>query len=226
MSRLLVIEDEVALAQALRRGLTDEQFTVDVAHDGETGYSNLRARPYDMIILDLMLPRLSGMDLLKRIRGEKNRTPVLILTAKDTKRDIVAGLDAGANDYLTKPFSFDELLARIRALLRTMSAGLSSVVTVGDLSIDTAARRVTRAGTELALTAREYQVLEYLMTHAGQIISKERLIASVWPNDANCDPNAVEVCIAGLRKKVDRDPWEKLIQTVRGLGYVIRVLQS
>jgi DNA-binding response OmpR family regulator len=221
--RILVVEDEPALAAALRRGLEDELFAVDVARDGEEGLWAARSGAYDLVILDLLLPRLPGMEVCRRLRGEGARVPILMLTARDSTRDVVLGLDAGASDYLTKPFAFEELLARVRALLRRTTAARTSVVEIGDLAIDTAAHRASRAGEAIELTAKEYQLLEYLAVHEGEVVSKGRLAEALWAHDCEPDSNAIEVYVAHLRRKIDRGRAVLLLQTVRGAGYVLRV---
>ncbi len=220
--RILVVEDEAPIAAALRTGLEDELYAVDVARDGEEAVWAARSGAYDLLILDLMLPRLSGMEACRRLRREGVAVPILMLTAKDATRDVVAGLDAGANDYVTKPFAFEELLARVRTLLRGAGAARSSVVEVGDLRIDTAGRRVSRGGDEIALTAKEYQLLECLALHKDEVLSKERLAAALWAHDCEPDSNAIEVYVAHLRRLVDSGRAAPLLRTVRGAGYVLR----
>jgi DNA-binding response OmpR family regulator len=219
--RILVVEDETALAAALRRGLEEELFAVDVVADGEEALWAARSGAYDLVILDLLLPRVSGMDVCRKLRREGAAVPILMLTARDSTRDVVGGLDAGANDYLTKPFAFEELLARVRALLRTTVVARASVVEVGDLRVDTKAHRVSRAGDEIELTAKEFQLLEYLAVHAGEVVSKDRLAGALWAHDCEPDSNAIEVYVAHLRRKIDRGR-APLLVTVRGAGYVLR----
>jgi DNA-binding response OmpR family regulator len=213
--RLLVVEDEARLATALQRGLQAEGFAVDVAGDGPAGLELARHGGYDAMILDVMLPGLSGYRVVRQLRAEQKWLPVLMLSAKDGEYDQADGLDCGADDYLTKPFSYVVLLARLRALLRRGAPQRPAVLTVGDLTLDPAGRRVTRAGAEIALTAREYAVLEYLMRRAGEVVSKTELLDHVWDAAVDTAPNAVEVYIGYLRRKVGRDQ----LETVRGAGY-------
>lgn len=220
--RILVVEDEAALADALRSGLSDELYAVDVARDGEEGLWAARTGVYDAIVLDRMLPKLPGLDVCRRLRSERSRVPILMLTAMDATRDVVAGLDAGANDYLVKPFAFEELLARLRALLRSASADRTCVIEVDDVRIDTAAHSVTRAGELVDLTAKEFQLLEYLASRRGEVVSKERLAEALWAHDCEPDSNALEVYVANLRRKLERGRARPLLHTVRGAGYVLR----
>ncbi|WP_123600877.1 response regulator transcription factor [Micromonospora sp. Llam0] len=213
--RVLVVEDEVRLADALRRGLQEEGFVVDVAASGPAGLELARHGGYDAMILDVMLPGLSGYRVVRQLRAERNWLPVLILSAKDGEYDQADGLDCGADDYLTKPFSYVVLLARLRALLRRGAPQRPAVLTAGDLSLDPARRRVTRADAEVALTAREYALLEYLMRRAGEVVSKIELLDHVWEASVDTAPNAVEVYIGYLRRKIGRDR----LETVRGAGY-------
>jgi two-component system OmpR family response regulator len=213
--RLLVVEDEARLAAALQRGLQAEGFAVDVAGDGETGLDMARHGGYDAMVLDVMLPRLSGYRVVRTLRAEEHWLPVLMLSAKDGEYDQADGLDCGADDYLTKPFSYVVLLARLRALLRRGSPERPAVLSAGGLSLDPAQRRVTRDDVEIALTAREYAVLEYLMRRAGQVVSKTELLDHVWDAAEDTAPNAVEVYIGYLRRKVGRE----VLETVRGAGY-------
>jgi two-component system, OmpR family, response regulator len=213
--RSLVVEDEQRLATALKRGLQAEGFAVDVAGDGPTGLELARHGGYDAMILDVMLPGLSGYRLVQRLRAEEQWLPVLMLSAKDGEYDQADGLDCGADDYLTKPFSYVVLLARLRALLRRGTPSRPAVLTAGPLTLDPARRRVTRDGAEIALTAREYAVLEYLMRRAGQVVSKTELLDHVWDAALDTAPNAVEVYVGYLRRKLGRD----VLETVRGAGY-------
>ena len=216
--RLLVVEDEERLARALRRGLQAEGFAVDVAFDGANGLECARHGEYDAMILDVMLPQLSGYRLVRTLRAEGNWIPVLMLSAKDGEYDQADGLDCVADDYLTKPFSYVVLLARLRALLRRGAPQRPSVLTVGDLELDPACRRVTRSGAEVSLTAREYALLEYLMRRADEVVSKIELLDHVWDASLETAPNAVEVYIGYLRRKLGRDT----LETVRGAGYRLR----
>ncbi len=222
MARILIVEDEPQLASALRRGLQDEQHAVDVALDGEEGLWAAEGGEYELVVLDLMLPGVSGMEICRRLRAGGFDLPILMLTARDTTEDVVAGLDAGADDYLTKPFAFEELLARVRMLLRRSTGSKGALLQVGPLEVDTTAHRVWRDHEEIALTAKEYQLLEVLVRKTGSVLSKGQLTDALWERDTEPDSNAVEVYIASLRRKIDRDRSPKLIHTVRGMGYVVR----
>ncbi|MGN9913630.1 response regulator transcription factor [Phytohabitans sp. LJ34] len=213
--RLLVVEDEARLATALQRGLQGEGFAVDVAGDGPTGLEMARHGGYDAMILDVMLPGLSGYRVVRQLRAEEHWLPVLMLSAKDGEYDQADGLDCGADDYLTKPFSYVVLLARLRALLRRGAPQRPAVLTVGALRLDPAERRVTLDGAEIALTVREYTLLEYLMRRAGEVVSKTELLDHVWDASIETAPNAVEVYVGYLRRKLGRD----ILETVRGAGY-------
>jgi two-component system, OmpR family, response regulator len=215
--RLLVVEDEQRLARALQRGLAAEGFAVDVAHDGPTGLDLARHGDYDAMILDVMLPGLSGYRVVRQLRAEERWLPVLMLSAKDGEYDQADGLDCGADDYLTKPFSYVVLLARLRALLRRGAPTRPAVLRVGDLELDPAARSVTCAGEPAALTAREYALLEYLMRRPDQVVSKIELLDHVWEAAADTAPNVVEVYVGYLRRKLGRER----LETVRGAGYRI-----
>jgi two-component system OmpR family response regulator len=222
--RILVIEDEVKIASAIKRGLTMHGFAVDIIHDGETGYTYASDPDYDVIILDRMLPGgIDGLELCQRLRNEGIQTPVLMLTARGTIGDKVEGLNSGADDYLVKPFSFDELTARVRALLRRPQATTGTVLKVGTLTLDPVNYAVTRSGQPIKLSHKEFQVLEYFMHHADQIITKDTLISHIWNEDADVLPNTVEVYIGYLRAKIDRPfPSEKpLLHTIRGFGYKV-----
>lgn len=222
--KLLVVEDEHRIATALKQGLTDEGYAVDVAYDGDEGVRTAQADEYDLIIMDVMMPVMDGVEASRTLRESGNHVPILLLTAKSQSRDIVAGLDAGADDYLPKPFSFDVLLARIRALLRRPNELLDSVLSVDDLQLDIAKHTVERAGTSIQLSGKEYAILEYLLRNKGRILSKNNIITHVWDFDSDVLPNSVEVFITYLRNKIDR-PFpdaRPLIQTVRGFGYVIK----
>ena len=217
--RVLLIEDDTAIARSLKEGLEDETYVVDVANDGSEGYRTAVADDYDVIILDIMLPGMNGYEVCRALRNDGNKTPILMLTARDTERDIVEGLDTGADDYLAKPFSFDVLLARIRALLRRPNEKLEEILQIGDLKLDPSSKKVTRASQEISLTAKEYGVLEYLMRNKGKVLSKEQIISHVWDFDADVLPNNVELFIMFLRRKIDKPFKSKLIYTVSGFGY-------
>ena len=217
--RILLVEDDVAIARSLKEGLEDEAYAVDVVHDGDEGYRTATVDDYDVIILDVMLPEMNGYEVCRALRQDGNQTPILMLTARDAERDIVEGLDMGADDYLAKPFSFEVLLARLRALLRRPNKKLEEVLRVGDLTLDPSLKKVTRANQEISLTAKEYAVLEYLIRNAGKVLSKEQIISHVWDFDADVLPNNVELFIMFLRRKIDKPFDSKLIHTVPGFGY-------
>ncbi|KUL21668.1 two-component system response regulator [Actinoplanes awajinensis subsp. mycoplanecinus] len=213
--RLLVVEDEERLAAALRRGLQAEGFAVDVAHDGQDGLEMARHGGYDAMILDVMLPRLSGYRVVRQLRAERQWLPVLMLSAKDGEYDQADGLDCGADDYLTKPFSYVVLLARLRALLRRGTQARPVVLACGDVELDPAEKRVLVGGAEVTLTTREFALLEYLIRRPGEVVSKTELLDHVWDAALDTAPNAVEVYIGYLRRKIGRDR----LETVRGAGY-------
>jgi DNA-binding response OmpR family regulator len=217
--RVLVVEDERRLAAAVRRGLSAEGFAVDIAYDGEDGLHSAREGDYDAVVLDLMLPKISGYRVCQQLRAEKNWVPILILSAKDGEYDQADGLDLGADDYLTKPFSYIVLAARLRALLRRGAVPRPSQLQAGDLTLDPASRRVRRGETEIVLTAREFALLEYLMRRAGQVVSKSQLLEHVWDTYDSVDLNVVEVYAGYLRRKVDTPFGRQALQTVRGAGY-------
>lgn len=221
--RILVIEDEHKIAGSIKKGLEQERYAVDVAYDGLEGFDLASIESYDLLILDLMLPGMDGMTLCKKLRDQQNHTPILMLTAKSQTEDKIAGLDNGADDYLTKPFSFEELLARIRALLRRPREGLGSLLKVGDLVMDTQKYIVTREDVVINLSSKEFALLEYLMRNANKILKKDTIISHVWDYDADILPNTVEVYIKNLRAKLD-EPFparSPLIKTVRGFGYLL-----
>ena len=217
--RLLIVEDEVRLAAALQRGLATEGFAVDVAHDGVTGLELAGAGGYDAVVLDVMLPGLSGYRVCQELRAAQNWVPVLMLSAKDGEYDQADGLDVGADDYLTKPFSFVVLVARLRALIRRGAPPRPAVLAAGDLTLDPAARRVARGEKEIALTAREFAVLEYLLRRAGEVVPKLDIIQHVWDANYEGDPNVVEVYVGYLRRKIDAPFGRHALRTVRGAGY-------
>jgi DNA-binding response OmpR family regulator len=219
--RILLVEDDHKIASAVRQGLELESFAVDVEYDADNGLGAALAEPYDLIILDRMLPgSMEGIGVCKAIRAGQNHTPILLLTAKDEVRDRVDGLNAGADDYLPKPFAFEELLARIRALLRRPQDALDAVLEHGGLKLDTIGYEVTRDGQHIALSRREFSLLEYMLRNAGKVLTKDSIIKHVWNFDADVLPNTVEVYVGYLRNKIDK-PFEgqPLINTVRGYGY-------
>ncbi len=221
--RLLVVDDEVRLVDALRRGLEAEGFVVDVAHTGPDGLHLAREHTYDAIVLDVMLPGLSGYRIARALRADGNWVPVLMLTAKDGEYDEADGLDVGADDYLTKPFSFVVLIARLRALLRRAAPPRPAVLAAGDLTLDPASRQVSRDGTDVPLTPKEFALLEYLLRHAGDVVSKTDILTHVWDAHYDGDPNIVEVYIGYLRRKLDTPFGRRALQTVRGAGYRLAV---
>jgi two-component system, OmpR family, copper resistance phosphate regulon response regulator CusR len=223
--RILVVEDEPNVAEALKKGLTAENYSVTVAPTGEDGFFYANSENFDLVLLDIMLPGRSGLEILATLRKKGLKTPVLILTAKDALEDRIVGLDAGADDYLVKPFAFPELLARIRALMRRgKSADVVTQFKLADLELDLLTRTVKRSGKRLELTVREFELLEYLLKHANSLVSREMLARDVWKETSRATPidNVVDVHMARLRKKVDQDYSQKLIQTIRGVGFMIR----
>ncbi|WP_433256543.1 response regulator transcription factor [Streptosporangium sp. CA-135522] len=216
--RVLVVEDERRMAAALQRGLQAEGFAVDLAHDGEDGLHLARQGDYDVVVLDIMLPRISGYNVCKQLRAEENWVPILMLSAKDGEYDMADGLDLGADDYLTKPFSYVVLVARLRALLRRGAGRRPAVLRAGDLSLDPARRRVCRGETPVELTPREFALLEYLMRRHDEVVSKTEILEHVW-DTFDTDPNVVEVYVGYLRRKIDVPFSRSALQTVRGAGY-------
>ncbi len=219
--KILIVEDDAEIAMAVREGLDDAGYTTHVVRDGDRALKLAETTPYALIILDLMLPSMDGMEICRRLRRSRNNLPILMVTARDTIPERIAGLEAGADDYLVKPFSFDELLARVRALLRRENVVKSSLIEIADLVVDTQARTASRARREIPLTGREYTLLEALAGHEGQILSREAIQERVWSDDISVS-NTVDVCIKNLRKKIDDGFDNKLIHTVYGLGYVLR----
>jgi heavy metal response regulator len=220
--RILVVEDEQKVASFIQRGLTAEQYSVDVAHDGVSALQQSLLEDYDLIILDVMIPQLDGFALLQQLRQKGKRTPVLMLTARTSVADKVQGLDLGADDYLTKPFAFDELLARIRALLRRGVSAASPLLQVADLTLDPASRQVSRAGRPIELTAREYALLEFFLRNRGRVLSRAQIAEHVWGLSFDTFTNIIDVYVNYLRRKIDSDFEPKLIHTVRGAGYVLK----
>ncbi|MEO7979570.1 MAG: response regulator transcription factor [Sporichthyaceae bacterium] len=217
--KVLVVEDEVRLAESLRRGLRAEGFAVDVAHDGETGLHLALSGGYDALVLDVMLPRLSGYRVCQELRAAGRWLPVLMLSAKDGEHDQADGLDLGADDYLTKPFSYVVLVARLHALLRRGAPSRPAVLVAGDLTLDPASHLVARGDVDLTLTPREFALLELLMRRAGQVVPKTEILQHVWDTNYNGDPNVVEVYVGYLRRKVDAPFDRRALETVRGVGY-------
>jgi heavy metal response regulator len=219
--RILVVEDERRIASFIKQGLEEERYAVDVVYDGEEALDWVDAADYDLIVLDVLIPKKDGIQVCRELRTQGNKVPILMLTARDAIEDRVRGLDSGADDYLVKPFAFQELLARIRALLRRSGEVKIPRLQVGDLVLDTIAHRATRSGRVIELTAREYALLEFLMRHPGQVLSRTQIAEHVWNYDFFSTSNVVDVYIRYLRRKVDKGFEIKLIQTVRGVGYKI-----
>lgn len=220
--KLLIVEDEKRMVELLHKGLTEEGHTVACAADGRRGLELAANYEFDVIILDVMMPKMDGYELARRLRSEKISTPVLMLTAKDTVHDVVHGLDAGADDYLTKPFSFNELLARLRAVKRRAHVSQPVQLQVGDLVIDPATREVSRDGTRISLTRTEYSLLEQLAQRAGTVVRRRSLIEAVWGFEREIEDNTLDVFVRLLRNKIEDSGREKLIHTVRGVGYILR----
>jgi DNA-binding response OmpR family regulator len=222
--RILVVEDEQKVADALREGLEDERYDVVVERTGEGAFFRVNTETFDVVLLDLTLPGRDGLEILRALRQRRMETPVLVLTARDSLEDRVTGLDAGADDYLVKPFAFAELLARIRALVRRGRVADAPRLTVGDLEMDLVTRKVLRGGRPVDLTVREFELLEFLMRYQSQVVSRETLARDVWKETARTTPldNVIDVHIARLRRKVDLEQGVKLIHTVRGVGFMLR----
>ncbi|OSS41767.1 DNA-binding response regulator [Desulfurella amilsii] len=220
--KLLIVEDEKTLANLIKKGFEEEGFAVDIAYDGEDGLYFAKNNTYDAIILDIMLPILDGISLLKKLRDQNNSTPVIMLTAKDTVKDKVLGLDSGSDDYLTKPFSFEELLSRAKAIIRRRYAISSPIITIGELEIDTAEKTVKRASAAIELSAKEYALLEFLAANKNKVVSRTKIIEHLYNEDFDLDSNIIDVFINKIRNKIDRNFDKKLIHTVRGMGYSIR----
>ena len=220
--RILIIEDEHKIASALRRTLQQEKYAVDVAYDGDEGWAMAHTEPYDAMIIDRMIPgEYNGLQIVKKLRQASIHTPILLLTALGSIKNKTDGLDAGADDYLVKPFALEELLARVRALIRRPPNQDSTILTVGDVSLDTVKFEVKRGETIIQLTQKEYALLEYLMRNPGRPLTKEMIISHVWDYDADILPNTVEVYIKYLRQKIDKKPYRPIIHTVRGFGYKV-----
>ncbi len=222
--KILVVEDEKKVANFLRKGLQEEGYAVDLADNGLDGLSFATDKDYDLIILDIYLPKLDGIAVLKKLREERVATPVLLLTVRATIEDKVLGLNSGADDYLTKPFAFDELIARVRALLRRGAGGIEdSVLRFADVSLDLARHTVTRGSRKIELTLKEFSLLEYLMRNAGRVVTRTMITDHVWNQDFDTGTNVVDVYVNYLRKKIDAESEARLIHTVRGVGYVMKV---
>jgi DNA-binding response OmpR family regulator len=220
--RVLIVEDDPRMCALLRQGLEEEGHAVDVAQDGEMGFAIARAGRFDVVVLDVMLPKLDGVSVAKRLRDERDPTPILMLTARDQARDIVRGLDSGADDYLTKPFSFEVFLARLRAVSRRGPIPQPVRLRVADLELDTATRKVRRAGRKANLTRTEYALLELLMRRPGQVMPREVIMESVWGFGADVEANTLDAFVRLLRQKIEPPGSARLLQTVRGMGYTIR----
>jgi heavy metal response regulator len=220
--RILVVEDEKKVLSFIKRGLEEEKYDVDTAMDGEEGLKMALEKLYDLIVLDWMLPKKDGLTMIKELRSKKTMTPVLMLTAKDSVEDIVAGLDSGSDDYLTKPFAFAELLARVRALLRRVELDRGAEIRFADLRLDPVTHKVWRKDKEIVLTAKEYGLLEYFMRNPNQVVTRTMIADHVWDYTFDSFTNIIDVYVNYLRKKIDRDAEKKLIHTVRGVGYIFK----
>ena len=220
--RILVIEDEKKVATFIKKGLVEEHYAVDTAFDGEEGLYLAEINEYDLIVLDLMIPKIDGFGVLKKIRERKNTVPILVLTARDSVDDTVRGLDAGCDDYLTKPFAFAELLARIRALLRRDKKEKESVLRIADLSLSIVTHKVMRQGKEIELTSKEYALLEYFMRNPEKVLTRTMISEHVWDYHFDSITNVIDVYVNYLRKKIDKDFEPKLIHTIRGIGYMMK----
>jgi DNA-binding response OmpR family regulator len=221
---ILVVEDEPEMASLLERGLREELYDVRVANDGRSALQLSESEPFDVILLDLMLPQINGIDVARRLRQRNHRTPVLMLTARDALNDVIKGLDAGADDYLTKPFSFQELLARIRALIRRSEPVQKNVIEVDDLVLDVPSYRAFRSGRELHLSQTEFRLLELLARHRARVVTRHEILESIWSNRREVEENTLDAFVRLLRKKVDNGPEPRLIQTHRGFGYSLGAL--
>ena len=220
--RILLVEDEKKIASFIERGLIEQRYTVDVAYDGDEGLYLAEINPYDLVILDVMLPGKDGFTICQELRKKNNDVPILMLTARDDVRDKIYGLDSGADDYLTKPFAFGEFLARVRVLLRRQQTGKTTKLKVADLELDQLSHTVIRNGQEIELTSTEYALLEYLMIHAGQVVTRTMISEHVWDQDFDSYSNVINVYVNYVRKKVDTGFSQKLIHSVRGRGYMIK----
>ena len=221
--RILVVEDEKKVAAFIKKGLEEETYAADVASDGEEGLHLGEQNPYDLIILDLMLPKINGLDILSRLRAKKIETPILLLTAKDSVEDKVEGLNQGADDYLTKPFAFSELLARIRVLLRRGKTETKTTLEIADLTLDLVSHKVSRGNEEIELTGKEYSLLEYFMRNQEKVLTRTMIAEHVWDYNFDTFTNVIDVYVNHLRKKIDKNFPAKLLHTLRGVGYVMKV---
>ena len=221
--RILIVEDEKKVAGFIKKGLEEETYAVDIASDGEEGLHLGEQNPYDLIILDLMLPKINGLDILSRLRAKKIETPILLLTAKDSVEDKVEGLNQGADDYLTKPFAFSELLARIRVLLRRGKAETKTTLKIADLTLDLVSHKVNRGNEEIELTGKEYSLLEYFMRNQEKVLTRTMIAEHVWDYNFDTFTNVIDVYVNHLRKKIDKNFPAKLLHTLRGVGYVMKV---
>jgi len=221
--RILIVEDEKKVAAFIKKGLEEETYAVDIASDGEEGLHLGEQNPYDLIILDLMLPKINGLEILSRLRAKKIETPILLLTAKDSVEDKVEGLNQGADDYLTKPFAFSELLARIRVLLRRGKAETKTTLKIADLTLDLVSHKVNRGNEEIELTGKEYSLLEYFMRNQEKVLTRTMIAEHVWDYNFDTFTNVIDVYVNHLRKKIDKNFPAKLLHTLRGVGYVMKV---
>ena len=221
--RILIVEDEKKVAAFIKKGLEEETYAVDIASDGEEGLHLGEQNPYDLIILDLMLPKINGLDILSRLRAKEIETPILLLTAKDSVEDKVEGLNQGADDYLTKPFAFSELLARIRVLLRRGKNETKTTLEIADLTLDLVSHKVIRGNEEIELTGKEYSLLEYFMRNQEKVLTRTMIAEHVWDYNFDTFTNVIDVYVNHLRKKIDKNFPAKLLHTLRGVGYVMKV---
>ncbi len=225
-ARILVVDDEPSICASVQKALERVGYAVDVAHDGEEGLGLAEMEPYDLIVLDVMLPKLDGREVCRRLRSEKRQMPILMLTARDAVEDRVAGLDSGADDYLVKPFAFPELLARVRALLRRSGPVRDPVLRVADLEVDTVTREVRRRGKPVALTSKEYAILEYFVRNANRVLTRTQIAEHIWDYDFVAMSNVVDVYVRYLRRKLGDDREPQLLHTVRGVGYQLKAPRS